>query len=275
MVRDEIDVLPATIEHMLTQVDMVIVADQNSSDGTFEWLHDRQFAEPHGRLNVCCVTDPAYYQSRIMSGLAESARAVHHADWVVCFDADEIWLARSGRRIADVLKELPPEVLIAEADLWDHISTGRDRDEPNPVVRMGWRRSYPAPLPKVAVRALGGITIAQGNHSATFEGVDLPGRVANLLTVRHYPYRSEDQTLRKIRNGAEAYAATDLVETEGAHWRGWGAILESQGEQAIRDLFRKWHWRADPRQPLAIDGELQPPLVFDPAPIGEAACRTT
>lgn len=257
MVRDELDILPVTLAHMLEQCDTVIAADNGSRDGTRVLLDEW----PDGRLTVIDDPDPAYFQSRKMSALAERARQMG-AEWVVPFDADEVWLSRDGQRIADVLVALPDGVLIAEADLWDHVSTGRDVDDPNPVRRMRWRRSYPAPLPKVAVRALPGVTIAQGNHSATFEGIDLPGRVSNLLTVRHYSYRSEAQMIRKIRNGAAAYAATDLGEVEGAHWRQMGMMTDEQ----IAEAYRKWYWRAEPKRPLVIEGEAQPPLVYDPAP---------
>lgn len=267
MVRDELDILPATLGHMLGQVDAVMVADNGSTDGTYEWLME-QARQLNGPLTVLDDREVGYYQSQKMSELAYVARSAFDADWVVPFDADELWLARDGRRLADVLGDLPGDVLMAEADLWDHVATGLDVEDSNPVRRMRWRRPQPAPLPKVAVRLCAGVTIWQGNHGATFDDIDFPGRVANLLTIRHFPYRSAEQTIRKVRNGAEAYAAADgLPETDGAHWRGWGAILHEQGEDAIRELYAKWHYRADPRRQLMIDGELQPPLVNDPAPV--------
>lgn len=266
MVRDELDVLPATLAHMLAECDAVIVADNGSTDGTYEMLMD-EARRLNGPLLVLTDFEVGYYQSRKVTRLAGVARDELGAEWVVPWDADEVWLSRGGERVADALAALPESVLVAEADLWDHVSTARDPDDPNPVRRMRWRRSAPAALPKVAVRARRDVTIAQGNHSASFDGVDLPGRACNLLTVRHFPYRSAAQTVRKVRNGAEAYAATVLGEAEGAHWRGWGAILADEGERAIEDLYLKWHWREEPRRPLAIDGELQPPLVLDPAPV--------
>ncbi len=255
MVRDERDVIDGSLARMLGQVDHVIVADNGSTDGTREFLRECQ------GLTVLDDPDPAYFQSRKMTGLAEHAAGLG-ATWVVPFDADEAWFARDGRRVADVLDNLPDDILVAQADLWDHVATALDRDDQDPMQRLGWRRSYPAALPKVAVRALPGLTIAQGNHSATFDGRDHPPTVANLLTIRHFPYRSAEQTLRKIRNGAAAYAATDLPEEQGAHWRQWGRFSDEQ----IRDLFYKWHWREQPHKPLDIDDERQGPLILDPVP---------
>lgn len=263
MVRDELDVLPYTLAHMLTQVDGVILADNGSRDGTYEML---QSPGRDPRLTVLDDFEVGYWQSRKMTRLADVARTECDAGWVIGWDADEVWLTRDGRRIADVLADLPETVRIATADLWDHVATGEDPDDENPLVRIGWRRPHCAPLPKVACRALPGLTIAQGNHSATYDDCDLPGTVANLLTIRHYSYRSAAQTVRKVRNGAQAYAATTLPEEMGAHWRQMGLMSDEQ----IADAYRTWHWRADPSKPLVIEGEQQGPLVYDPAPV---ACR--
>lgn len=261
MVRDERDIIGYTLAHMLAQIDHVIVADNGSTDGTREFLGE---FEASCRLTVLDDPEVGYFQADKMTALACKAWQMG-ATFVIPFDADEVWLSRDGRRIADVLDDLPDDLLVAQADLWDHVPTACDpQGEPNPVRRIGWRRPTPAPLPKVAVRPAFGLRIAQGNHSATYAEHDLPGTVTNLLTIRHYPYRSAEQTLRKIRNGAQAYAATDLPPEQGAHWRQWGQFSDEQ----IGDLFRKWHWRAEPDQPLVIDGEHQPPLIFDPAPLG-------
>lgn len=258
MARDEADIIEWTVLHMLRQCDAVIVADNGSTDGTREILDE--FALHFGNLHVIDDAEPAYYQSQKMTALAHRAREMG-ATWVVPFDADEMWLARDGRTLRRVLDDLPKSVRVCEADLWDHVASAEDPADENPYKRIGWRRAYPASLPKVAVRSRPDLVIAQGNHSAQF-GDDLPGTVRNLLTIRHLPYRSPEQTLRKIRNGAAAYAVTDLPAAQGAHWRQWGAFSDEQ----IADLFRKWHWRLVPGESLLIDGEHQPALIFDPAP---------
>jgi glycosyltransferase involved in cell wall biosynthesis len=254
-VKDEADVIGPVVEHMLGQVDHVIVEDNGSTDGTLEIL---------AGLDVEVLHDETlgYYQSAAMSRLTDYARR-QGATWVIPFDADEVWLSRDGRRIADVLTGLPESVLVAQADLWDHVSTAHDPDDANPLRRIGWRRSYAASLPKVAIRPVPDVVIAQGNHSARFGHTEHPATLSNLLTIRHYAYRSAAQAIRKIRNGAAAYAATDLPEGMGAHWRQWGAFSDEQ----IEELYAKWHWQARPGERLTIDGEMQPALVYDPAPI--------
>lgn len=254
-VKDEADIIEPIVLHMLEQVDYVLIEDNASTDGTLEIVR---------ALPVELLLDPTvgYYQAAAMTRLASCAAALG-ADWIVPFDADEFWYSPFGR-IADVLME-QTTATIATAALYDHVATAEDPDGVSALDTIHWRRPAPAPLPKVACRPSVNVAIRQGNHGADYNVTTLEG----LFVIRHFPYRSAQQVIRKIRNGAAAYAATDLPLDMGAHWRGWGQVLAEHGEDAIADLFRKWHWRTEPSRALVIDGEDQPPLVFDPA---RAAC---
>lgn len=258
MVRDELDVLPSTLANMVEQVDLVVVADNGSTDGTRQFL--RSMASD--RLVVLDDPDPRYLQSEKMTRLAHLAGS-RGASWVVPFDADEWWYSPFGR-IADVLEPIADQWLTVRAPVFDHVATAQDPDVADPVARMGWRRTEANPLPKVAARIRPDLVIEQGNHGARFDG----GATVfdPVLVVRHFPYRSVDQLVRKVRNGAAAYRAAgdELPPTFGAHWRQWGDLLDAQGEPAIAELFRTWYWRADPTAPVERFGEVLEPLLFDP-----------
>lgn len=231
-VKDEADVIRATIEHMLGQVDNLIVQDNNSSDGTWEILHE--LVEQHGTNRLVVFFDPevAYYQAGAMTHLASVARG-WGAEWIVPFDADELWVAAGGGTVRDWLEHMDPEVAIVEADLYDHVVTAEDdREERDPTWRIGFRRQHPAPLGKVAGRAAAPLRIHQGNH----DGHHASGRAGGLM-VHHYPYRSIEQFVRKVRNGAAAYAATDLPEHVGQHWRDYGRLTDEQ----LDEVFTTWH----------------------------------
>lgn len=247
LVKDEADIIEQTVTRILDQVDSLIIADNDSTDGTRAIL-DRLAAT--AELTVLDDADPAHYQSRKTSALAAVA-AARGAEWVVPFDADEVWRAVDGRRIADVLSEC--EGIVAPAVLYNHVATAQDQAG-DPVTRMGWRTRDPLGLPKVACRAALPVTIAEGNHAANYpEGV-----VHGLLEVRHFPYRSPEQFLSKVRNGAAALAATDLSEGVGTHWRQYGELLENAGPEAVEDWFREHFYTTDPAA--------WSDLVFDPCP---------
>lgn len=245
LVKDEADIIEHTVRHMAEQVDRLLVADNGSTDGTREILDDLELD-----LELTVRDDPevGYFQSRKMSILAADAGQMGAA-WVVPFDADEWWYSPFGR-IADILAG-QPEAAVVRAELYDHVATGQD-PEGDPVSRMSWRRREPAPLPKVACRPYPRVTIHQGNHGASF------GQTIDGLVVRHFPYRSVEQFERKVRNGAAAYAATDLPDDVGKHWRDYGRILEAEGPDALAAVFRSWFWVAEP--------ERDPSLILDPAP---------
>lgn len=247
LVKDELDILPHTLPNLLEQSDFAIVQDNASTDGTRDYLADLERADE--RLTVIDDPDPAYYQSVKVSALAALA-AERGADWCIPADSDEWWYSPFGR-IADVLEGVDSPVVTAA--IYDHRCTALDPDDPNPIARMGWRTREPLPLHKIACRPTLPVTIEQGNH-----GVDygyLPP-VFGQLVIRHFPIRGVDEMIRKARNGAAAYAATDLPEDAGAHWRGWGKLSDEQ----LGEVFREHYWSAEPEAAG---------LIFDPVPCGD------
>ena len=249
MCKDEADVAGGMLRHLADEVDHIIVADNGSTDGTRDILSDLRAQLP---LTVLDDPEPAYLQSRKMSYLADLAAREHGATWIVPTDFDEIWYARGGR-LREVLPALPP-ANVALAQLTNHFATAIDPDETDPFRRLGWRQADPAPLAKVAFRWEPRAVIHQGNH-----GVTLPSGQEELwaLEIRHFPYRSAEQFVRKAVNGAAAYRATDLPPSEGAHWRAYGEIYDRLGPEGLANVFRSHFWFLSPTD----SG-----LVHDPAP---------
>jgi hypothetical protein len=256
MMRDEADVAYHTVCHMAEEgLAGIIVADNLSTDATRGEL-ERAAAEVAGSCQVVIVPDldPAYYQSQKMTALAELAHNDHGAEWIVPFDADELWLGVD--RVGVVLAALDPRTSVATAALTHHFATRIDPAGDNPFLTMGWRQAEAAPLSKAAFRWRPGAVILQGNHGVRYADGVVP-RSSPALTIRHFPYRSYEQFERKARTGAAAYAATALAETEGAHWRQYGAILERLGTPGLREVWDQWYHHLAP---------IEQGMVFDPAP---------
>lgn len=220
LVRDEVDVVAATIEHHLAQgVDLLIATDNGSVDGTREVLE--AYADA-GLVEVIDEPEHTYKQAEWVTRMARRA-AARDADWVINLDADEFWVpADRARTIRQVLAEVPSAydtVLARRTDLVGVRSTWG----PWPR-RLRWRNlatlsERGTPLaPKVCHRGATGVVVAQGNHAVTgLAGDRLP---AEPIDVLHVPLRSWPQFQRKIANGGSSYAANVGLGPEvGWHWR--------------------------------------------------------
>lgn len=259
MMKDEEDVAYGVIAHLAGEgIDGILVADNGSTDSTRAELErvkadmaaSSKYEEANCRIEILEDPEVGYYQSRKITALAAQA-AERGATWIVPFDADELWV--SADRVAVYLRSVPQDVAVVTAELFNHFVTALDIDGETPFERMVWRQNIPGTLPKVAVRWNPNVVIQQGNHSVIgARGGTWPG-----LQIRHFPYRSWEHFRRKAINGAAAYAATDLAPTEGAHWRGYGEILERHGEDALREVFDRYYSFVSP-----VDEH----MVRDPAP---------
>jgi glycosyltransferase involved in cell wall biosynthesis len=240
MVRDEIDIITTTVQYLLAGgVTGFIIADNGSVDGTKELLQRLARQHPDVYWDIHDDTEIGYYQSRKMTKLARMAFAFG-ADWVIPFDADEIWYStRSNHSLVDLIQHQDADIL--SIPLYNYFPTQHDvKLILNPTARINYRDPRPAPLSKVIVHNDPGIVIAQGNHDATSNRPLRRGTSA--IEIGHFPWRRFGQFERKVRNGYEAYRATDLPSDVGAHWRSYGEILETQGQEALRRVFYKWFY---------------------------------
>lgn len=256
MVRNEADVIEPVVRQMATQVDRLVVADHRSTDGTREILE-----ELAADLDLQVVDDPqvGHGQGETLTALARQG-AREGFDWIVPFDGDE-WFYSPHGRIADVLAECPQSLVFAPS--YTHLATGVD--DPgvgDPVKRLGWREPNPVPLPKVACRAAKDLKIGQGNHVAVYD--DDVETVRGKFAIRHFQYRSAEHFERKIRERVSVMAKTDHRGRFSGHWLRHGDVLERAGPGALEAVYREQHYREDPRAEAMVEGELRPPLVFDP-----------
>jgi Glycosyl transferase family 2 len=251
--HNEPDVLEPTLKHLLAEVDEILIRDR-ASDGKTRTILNNLSGD---RLHY--MEDDGFFgfdQSRIMTDLAMRALERGH-QWVIPVDPDEIWYA-NGRTLSDYLAGVSWDVGIVKADLFNHVASVEDDPGLPPFQRIGWRQRMPLPLPKVAARLRPDLVIEGGNHSARTKGIALavPG-----LVVRHFPYRSEDQFIEKVRSNYEQLRKSRLPADYGAHIRAYGRCLEEEGEDVLRAHFRDWFLSQDPGK--------DDTLIWDPAPVSE------
>ena len=106
MVRDEVDIIAAMVEHHLAQgADLIIATDNGSVDGTTEVL--QRYAD----LGVLELHhDPVFrkQQHAVVTGMARRASTEYGADWVINADADEFWVPCDSRlTLRSALEAIP------------------------------------------------------------------------------------------------------------------------------------------------------------------------
>jgi hypothetical protein len=234
LVRDEVDVVAAMIEHHLAAgVDFVVATDNGSRDGTLDVLAAYQDA---GVLELLHEPEQTYEQGRWVTRMARRASVEHRADWVINADADEFWWPREGASLAQTLALIPRrygnvlaerENLVADPareGSWPQRLVLRD------LLTLSERGTRIAG--KVAHRAAAEVVVAQGNHKVEGPGVGVRWP-ASPITVLHVPDRSYAQFRHKIEIGGGSLAANTELDPElGWHWRSDYARLQDGTLQA-------------------------------------------
>lgn len=217
VVRDELDVLPSTIRHLIDQgIDHILVADNLSSDGTRQWLTEAAAQDP--RLHLALDANPAHDQSAKMTLLAHHAWRAG-ADWIIPFDADEFWFAR-GATLGTLLRATSANVVYAD---FIHMvpTTPAPKDLFGAEYVMDTQPAFPG---KVAFRSHPLAVLAPGNHSVT-----RPGESRHGLAIAHAQYRSPSQIARKVRQGTQAARLTgEDLSWFSPHWAAASTLADAE-----------------------------------------------
>lgn len=257
MVRDEADVIGAMIDHHIRQgVDVLLVTDNASSDGTTEIL-ERYAAD--GAIHL--YHHPAHdkRQNETVTAMARRAATEFGADWVLNADADEFWLpvdrsltlGEVFARMSPALRSFtvpvvdmigPPAATGAGLDRLVHRDTRSDEDLRS-IGLLAHSTHNSAHIADPDVR------VSQGNHYVSIPSAGDPPEELR-IEVLHLPWRSWEQYERKVVNAGEAYGRSGLTPSPNHH--------------GMRD-YRRW-----------LDGTLLPHYVIrhpsaDEIQSGEAA----
>lgn len=254
--HDEPDVIGHNLRYLLTQVDEILVRHRDGGQASLEIVHT--LARHHDQIRFQEKSDDRYDQSAVMTEMAQEALARGH-QWCVPIDPDEIWYT-NGTSLRDFFAGISRDAMLVKAELYNHLPTKLDPNKGGPFETIGWRQTKPMMLGKVACRLRPDLIIEHGNHSARTAGIQFA--VGPLVVVRHFPWRTPDQFIARVRSAYGQLKASGLPDTFGVHVRAYGRCLEEEGEEALRAHFMHWFYSSDP--------EKDDTLVFDPAPVKEA-----
>jgi len=205
LVRDEADIVAATIEHALSiGVDFIVATDNGSTDETPSILADYATA---GVLELHREPKHTYEQGKWVTAMARRAARTHGASWVVNLDADEfLWPAALDLKAALGRCE-PTAGLCPITEL---------RMSPDPNRQGGWTDRVvvgqkgntwsDAHFWKVCHRADPAVRVLQGNHYALGPRLGGVSQSEPLLAL-HLPDRSLEQYVHKLKLAGSAFSA--------------------------------------------------------------------
>ncbi|MEM8619398.1 MAG: glycosyltransferase family 2 protein [Actinomycetota bacterium] len=230
MVRNERDIVSATVAHLLAQgVDLVVVADNNSTDGTAQSI---DHLVDSGRVVVVSDRVEAFDQGLKLTRLSRWATA-NGASWVVPFDADEFYFGAPDETLRDTLLNSRHGVLCA--DVFEYVPSAaaiEDQHRSWSAADLVTRRSAAQALPKVVFRANYLARLSGGNHK-----VSHPEPTESGLRIAHLPVRNFDQMRRKYLEGARALEAAEIPSGVGRHWSKRAALSDDQLREMLRREF--------------------------------------
>lgn len=218
MVRDEADIIGPMIRHSLDQgVDLLIVTDNGSIDGTVEVLE-----EFVGTGQVILRHDPVHMkqQHSTVTKMARDAASEYHADWVINADADEFWQpVADGPTLSEIFAALSPDYRAVQVPVYD--MTGAPALVGSGLQRLLYRDLRPVDeLKRIGLFAHASpdmvhvgdpeVEVAQGNHYVNFEPQGEPPQELR-LEVQHFPWRSWEQFERKVAASGRAYEANSTL----------------------------------------------------------------
>lgn len=196
---NECDIIEAFVRHHARLVDMMLIIDDDSSDGTAEILA-RLKAEGLP-LELFRAGEVDWDQTAFITRLMHLGFDRHGADWVAALDVDEFVEVPPNASLADLLPAdakdlvgLPWSNFVWQATLNPKVA--------NPVLRlrarMPARLADPKPLiPRGAVLGDPGAYVLHGNHGLSVRGQRLTPRIIEGIGLGHYPIRSVDQFIGK------------------------------------------------------------------------------
>ena len=245
-VLNEADLVEPFIRHHAALLDLQIVFDGGSTDGTVDIL--RALHAEGVNFQVYQTSSPIFLEHILSTGSYRLALA-EGADWVVFLDADEMLVGRGAERLESILALVPAEIACLQVPVFRYAVP----EAPvglHPLGALTLRDAAPH-MVKVLARRLdpARITIAPGDHFAMVDGRQDSGLPQHRIMLAHLPERSPLQAARKailgrlkvVASGAAAAAEFNthiepVFQALKADPRGWLQQAEAaQRSAAVED----------------------------------------
>lgn len=229
VLRDEADILPQTLAHLLTWVDSLHIFDTGSTDGTWETV--REWAARDSRINPLGREEVRFHNGLRGMVFNRVRAGFEPGDWVARLDADELYHIPPPEFIRERVRPCEGRVfgqhydfLItrAEAAAWEERpETPRERARPIEERRTRYLvQDFPEPR------------LFRYRRMMRWDARDRPdsyvprrgGLIARArIPIRHYRWRDPEQAARRcaLRSAAKAAGAPVGPHWKTADWRDW------------------------------------------------------
>jgi len=223
-VANESDIVEAFVRHTLDFVDRIYIVFHNSFDSS-RAIVERLAADG---LPVTFEEDPepGFRRERMADALARRLASGGQWDFVLPLDADEFIVATDRAALEAELAAAPANGALSVAWLCYAPTASDDAADGNPITRIRHRLRLPHPrFRKVFFRAAAlddrDVYLADGNHCLlSRSGRAVPETAAKSVFLAHFPIRSAQQFVSKVRVGAVArQLSDDFTDNQSRHWR--------------------------------------------------------
>ena len=257
MIKNEADIVEAFVRHNISYLDVLIVLENGSTDGSRDIL----LALRREGLPLVLYDDPifGYFQSEKMSHIYRNTVIEVMPDYVFLLDADEFINVKSRSLLESQLAlikkghvgRIPWRTYVPSPESGQETTTDILRQIPYRRIKE-FVQHYKAVIPARTTDF--GLTIYQGNHlvyDASHKIIphfDIPE-----VSLGHFPIRSMEQFTSKVIVGWMAYLERNRTKPDKGfayQWKGilMGALLEGTAYRkkilfmrpCIIPIHRKW-----------------------------------